>query len=79
MKDGFRQADEKLSELGNFRKQSKEDLDRMGGDIENLLGSVQSLIALAQSQADIARAKRLLKRLRLNKALIRKALKAQGG
>ena len=79
MQDGFRQAEEKLSELGNFKKQNKEDLDRMGGEIENLLGAVQGLIALAQSQADIQRAKRLLKRLRLNRALILKARKAQGG
>ena len=79
MQDGFRRAEEKLSEFGNFKKQNEEDLDRMRREIENLLGSVQSLIALAQSQADIERAKRLLKRLKLNKALILKALKAQGG
>ena len=79
MKDGFRQAEEKLSEFGNFKKQNEETLDRMRGEIENLLGAVQGLIALAQSQADINRVKRLLKRLRLNKALILKALKAQQG
>lgn len=57
----------------------KEDLNRMRGEIENLLGSVESLIALAQSQADIDRAKRLLKRLRLHRTLILKALESQGG
>ena len=77
MKDGFRRAEEKLSEFGNFKKQNEENLARMSEENAQLIGVVESLVQFAESKESSTRAKALLKRLRNHRARIRNAQKAR--
>ena len=73
------QAETMLRHFGNYKNRTSEELKLMDGQIGDLLISVEALVDRIQYGKGADQAKKLKKRLKLNKALIIKTLKAQGG
>ena len=64
--------------LGDYKNRTTKQLNRMRKEIDDLLDSVEAIVERAESKEATERARKLSKRLKLNKTLVFKALKSQG-
>ena len=75
----LKNAEASLRHFNDFKNRTPKQLNDMRKEIDDLLDSVKAIVERAESKEGTERAKKLSKRLKLNKTLIFKALKAQGG